>query len=221
MIEVRPGEFYQKYPIGYPLLVAAGYLLGGESGAFLVNPVLGVLCILGTMLLARELFGPWTAIVAGACIALCPAVLFQSVSAVSHISDTCFVVFGLWILWKWGQSGRGAYSLLAGFLIGFAVSIRNTEALLIANVAWVVVLRCQSLPRDLRWKHLLQQLLPMACGFLIAAVPLAVYQWCAFSSPIRSGYSFTGESTAFSPADFVQHLPFVLRMRIPRHLGFL
>src|SRR5579864_2750490 len=30
--EVRPGVFYQKYPIGFPLLVAAGYKAGGQLG---------------------------------------------------------------------------------------------------------------------------------------------------------------------------------------------
>lgn len=212
MVEVEPGVFYQKYPIGYPLLLAGGYLLGGPTGAFLVNPVMGVLCILGTMLLARDLFGPWPAVVAGACLALCPAIIFQSVGALSHISDACFVVFGLWMLWRWLRVGRWRYSLAAGLLLGFALSIRNTEAVLVAVVAWAALLRYRHIAPPGRLRRLTLQILPMAVGFVIAITPLALFQWRAFGSPFRSGYSFTGESTAFGLDTFVQHLPSLLTM---------
>jgi hypothetical protein len=45
MIETEPGVFYPVYPIGYPILAAIGYKLGGPEGAFVVNPVLVEPCV--------------------------------------------------------------------------------------------------------------------------------------------------------------------------------
>lgn len=208
MVEVEPGVFYQKYPIGYPLLLAGGYLLNGPMGAFLVNPVMGVLCILGAMLLARDLLGAWPAAVTGACMAFCPAVILQSVSALSHMSDACFAVFGLWLLWRWMPGGHWGYALGTGLLLGFAVSIRNTEALLVLVVGWAMWRRA----REVGWRRVMVQVLPMAAGAIVAVTPLLLFQWKAFGSPLRSGYSFSAESTAFSLKYFVERLPLALRM---------
>ena len=51
------GRFYPKYPLGQPLLVAAAIKAFGLAAAFLVNPLLMTLALLGVFLLVREAVG--------------------------------------------------------------------------------------------------------------------------------------------------------------------
>ena len=52
MVEAKPGLFYPIYPIGYPLLCAVAYWLGGAEGPFRVNPVLLLVALVGVFFLA-------------------------------------------------------------------------------------------------------------------------------------------------------------------------
>lgn len=218
-IETEPGTFSIKYPIGYPLLVTVGYLVAGPMGAFAVNPVMGLLCVIGTMLLARELFGTWVAVVAGLCTALCPMIIYQSSTPLSHISDTTFVVFGLFMLWRWMRSGHWGYAVGAGLLLGYATTIRNTEALLGGVVVWAAVLRYRQIGQPNRVRRFILQFLPMAAAGILAITPMLILQWIAFGSPLRNGYDYTNESTAFAPRFFVRNLPGVLTMLNADPLG--
>jgi len=213
MVEVRPGVFEQKYPIGFPLLLAAGYKLDGITGAFLVNPLFGCLCIVGTVLLARELAGRWAVLVA-ILLAIHPLLLFHSVGAMSHVTDTACIVWGMWCLWRWGRSGGMRWAIPAGLLLGYAACIRYTEAMLGLVVVWIALCRARQ-PSDRS-----QQALP-AAGFtrawwsevaamlgaaVLAIAPLMIFQWKAFGSPFTTGYSFCGESAAFSAQWFAKHI---------------
>ena len=57
MVEARPGVFYGKYPIGYPLLCAVAHRLGGPAAPFLVNPAMALLGVVGIYLLGQALIG--------------------------------------------------------------------------------------------------------------------------------------------------------------------
>jgi 4-amino-4-deoxy-L-arabinose transferase-like glycosyltransferase len=87
MIESRPGVFYPTYPIGYPLLAAVGYRLGGPEGAFVVNPVLTLAALLGAFFLARLFLDDLFALAATLVLGAHPSVLHYGVAAMSHASD--------------------------------------------------------------------------------------------------------------------------------------
>lgn len=221
MVEVRPGVFEQKYPIGFPLLLAAGYKLGGITGAFLVNPLFGCLCIVGTVLLARELAGRWAVLVA-MLLAIHPLLLFQSVGGLSHVSDTACIVWGMWCLWRWGRFGGMRWAIPAGLLLGYAACIRYTEAMLGLVMVFVALCRArqpaatvpaigspdrsqQAFPGTGFTRAWWLEVAAMAGAASLALAPLIVFQWRAFGSPFTTGYSFCGESAAFSARWFLEH----------------
>ncbi len=53
----------------------------------------------------------------------------------SHAACTAFVVWGFFLLLRWWQTGRLWRGLLGGFLIGYAATIRYSEALLVLPLA--------------------------------------------------------------------------------------
>ncbi|HXE56014.1 MAG TPA: glycosyltransferase family 39 protein, partial [Tepidisphaeraceae bacterium] len=206
MNEIRPGFFVQKYPIGFPLLVAIGYQVGGQLGAFLVNPALGCIALLAAMAVTWELAGAWPAVLVGLVLALHPLMVSYSIAALSHMSDLACVVAGLWCLWRWGKRGGIGWSITAGMLLGYAVSIRYTEALMGLVVVWVAGCRLVITPR----RAVFRDVGIMTMAGLVALIPLLVFQWRYYGSPFHTGYGLTGESTAFSWHFFRQHVGMVL-----------
>jgi 4-amino-4-deoxy-L-arabinose transferase-like glycosyltransferase len=202
MNEVRPGVFYQKYPIGFPLLVAIGYKVGGQLGAFLVNPIIGCLALLAAMALTSELAGAGWGILAGLVLAIHPLMVFYSTAALSHISNLACVLAGLWCLWRWQSRGGFTWAAGTGLFLGYAVSIRYTEALLGLVVIWIVAFRMRQAP--LRRVGL--ELIAMIIAGLIALTPLMLFQWASYGSPLLNGYGLTRESTAFSWSAFREHV---------------
>jgi hypothetical protein len=250
MNELRPGVFYQKYPIGFPLLVAIGYKIAGQLGAFLVNPILGCVALAGALALAWELAGKWAAILLGFLLALHPLMVCYSTSALSHMTDLACVVWGLWFLWRWGERGGPAWALGAGLLLGYAVSIRYTEAVLALVVLWVtwnriIAIRRSAAPlpppvfrgragegvhgsasfqtpsltlpgggnQEAAPSHarVLLELGVTGVGATVALIPLMVFHWATYGSPLRTGYGLTRESTAFSWQAFASHAGLVLK----------
>ena len=208
--EVRPGVFYQKYPIGFPLLVAIGYKLGGVTGAFLVNPIIGCLAVLAAMALTAELAGAGWGIFVGVILAIHPLTVFYSTAALSHISNLACVLAALWCLWRWQSRGGIFWTAGAGIFLGYAVSIRYTDALLGLPVTWIVAFRMRQVSR----RQLSSELFAMVIGGVIALTPLPLFQWAAYGSPLRTGYGLTRESTAFSWHAFQEHVGPVLKMMI-------
>ena len=251
MNELRPGVFYEKYPIGFPLLVSVGYKIAGQLGAFLVNPILGCVALIGAMALARELAGKWAAILLGFLLALHPLLVCYSTSALSHISDLACVVWGLWCLWRWGRHGGAGWAAAAGLLLGYAVSIRYTEAVMALVVLWVMLNRITTvrrgilpppvrrgragegveasdsakspsltLPRNTgggnkaaasSQSKVLLDLAVMLAGAVAALIPLMLFHWSAYGSPLRTGYGLTRESTAFSWHALASHAALIVK----------
>jgi hypothetical protein len=238
MNELRPGVFYQKYPIGFPPLVAIGYKIAGPLGAFLVNPILGCIALIGAMALAWELAGKWAAILLGSLLALHPLMVCYSTSALSHIGDLACVVWGLWCLWRWGKHGGIARAAGAGLLLGYAVSIRYTEAVIALPALWVILNTTIVAGRESSRQavadaptsdgtrsvpaagHVFLELAAMTAGAVVALIPLMLFHWAAYGSPLRTGYGLTRESTAFSWDSFTSHAGLVLKDLFHPGFGF-
>jgi hypothetical protein len=216
MVETQPGVFYPFYPIGYPLLAAAAYRIGGPSAAFLVNPVMTVAALLGAFLLARQFLSDAFALAVLFLLATHAAILHFGVAAWSHASDLAVATWSLYLACAWYRRPAAWKLALCGVLLAYAVTIRYTEVLLALPVAWLIGVKGWDARRSRKpgpgsgislGRVVAHGGVCVATG-LAGLTPLLWYHWRAFGSPLRTGYALTGQSGAFSWAWFMEHAPF-------------
>ncbi len=214
MIESRPGEFYPTYPIGYPLLAAIGYKFGGPEGAFVVNPVMTLVALVGAFFLARLFLDDLFALVVMLLMGTHPSVLHYGVAAMSHASDLACATWCFYFAWAWYRKPAAYKLALAGALAGYAVSIRYSDALLALPLIYVVVLRFLEARKEggrVGMRRVAAHAGLGAAMGVVALLPLLWYQAYAFGSPWTTGYSLTGQSRAFSWGNFDSHFPFAIK----------
>ncbi len=178
-----------KYPPGFPLLLAAGWLAGAP---WLVNPLLFGLVVYGLFRLGSKLYDSGTALTGALLFACLPFAFLQAASFMSHIASLAFVVWSLSLLAD-GHSEKSYPRLLAaGLLGGVAFLVRPMSAVFLLPVPGLLIL-WMFYPRGARLR---------AAGTVIAGglLPLAFLlwtQWRTFGSPFLSGYAVFDPSEGF------------------------
>ncbi len=188
------GEFFPKYPPGYPALSGvANYFFGAGAGFYLA--VAGAVLSIPAIYCTGRFFLPQLfALLTAWMLALTPVIAFQGISRTSHTPSLAFFLWGMASFLGAAHSRKYRYSIplamLGGLLIGFCTGIRYTDFLLIA-IPGIYAL-CY-----FRGKRF--WLLGGALG-LGAAIPYAAigyFHYWAFGSPFLNGYALTGEASAF------------------------
>lgn len=188
------GVNYPKYPNGLPLLYACFlWVFGDDPGglgtrlAFLVSPIGAAASVLGMYLLARQFASPFSSICAALVMGFSQSALTLANFANSHASCLAFVVWGLFLLMRFWQTGSVWRGVLAGFSLGYAVTIRYTEGLLAIPVALVML----SMLRWRNWRSYLR-VAPPLLGWIIPVGYLVIFNLVAMGTP--TGYDTTNES---------------------------
>jgi 4-amino-4-deoxy-L-arabinose transferase-like glycosyltransferase len=140
-LRTEDGWYYPKYPFGLPLLNAVPVLLGHREWAFGISALCTSLAALGMFFLARDIVGSFYALLAMIVLAMGPTTLQLANLPNSHAPALCVVVWGMFLLMRWWTSGRWWLGVAAGLLLGFAVTIRYTEALLLFPLYSLNVMR--------------------------------------------------------------------------------
>ncbi len=204
-ILVADGSFHPKYPVGVPLLNAIAIWIGGSSAAaYYVSPICGAIAVLGMFFCVRPIAGSVCGLLAAILLATNPSVLHLSLVPSSHAPATAFTVLGMVALMYWWRSGRVWLGIVAGLCIGFTVSLRYTEGLLLAPLG----LAALTTVYFKQWR-----------SWLVAGVP--VLAWCvpfvillAFNRITMghwTGYDTTNESTGFTMAQFASKWQFTVQ----------
>lgn len=211
-VRTPAGNYYPKYPIGLPLLYAIGLKLGGAFGgpggaekwAYLVSPVAMSLGLLATFLLTRLVAGSLAGLVAMLLLAASPLTIAATNSTMSHAADLCFAAWGVYLLARWWQTDTAWRGLLAGILLGFAVTIRYSEGLMVIPAA--VAMLCA-----VRWRHpsTIRRTLVVPIGWLIPVAVLLLHNFCTMHG--LTGYDSTHESTAFTWPEFHKKWEFTIQ----------
>ncbi len=195
-VENKRGELLPKYTPGYSALMALGMLIAGEKGAFLVSPISGALTLIGAFML----FWLWSSSCAAICATLVLALnaMFLSYASypLAHIPNTCFVVWGMYFLWKWSRSPTVLTGIAAGLCLGSAVLIRPTSGLFSLVIAVTLGVEIVQQWRSEQWR--LPPLGAIALSYSACLVVLGLYNWNVFGNPFTTGYALSGEQGAFS-----------------------
>lgn len=220
------GYSYPKYPIGIPLLFAIPlWIFGSEPdgigvrAAFLVSPVGAAVAALGTYFLARQFVGLFGALCAMLLLMFSQLTLSLANNPNSHAACLATVVWGIYLLLRFWETGAFWRGLLGGFLIGFAYTIRYTEGLLGLLVG--VTILCMAHAPNARWrspttvgivrlftlpfthpKAFLRLMSPLV-GWLIPVAYLTIFNLIAMGTP--TGYDTTNESKPGS-AFTIEHI---------------
>jgi hypothetical protein len=177
----RPkGELVPGYPLGLPALMAIAQRLAGDTGPFLVVPLLAALAVLGCFGLGTRLHSRTAGVVAAALMATSPVLLFQVVQPMSDVPAATWTVLALLAAITPGRIAAVA----AGVAFSMAVATRPNLApmglLVVACAAgWPAVNVTRLHARRVVWTVL---------GMLPLAAVLMGAQWRLYGSPVATGY---------------------------------
>jgi hypothetical protein len=122
--------YHPKYPIGLPLLNAIPLWINWDAGkhwALLISPASTGAALLGMFLLVRLLAGSFVGVMAMILLGMNVVTLSLANNPNSHAPALAFVVWGMFLLIRWWQTGAIWRGILAGLVLGFSVTIRYLD----------------------------------------------------------------------------------------------
>ena len=127
------GQRFGKYPLGWPVVLAIGVLLGIRS---LINPLLAGVGVWLTYRLGKKVFGETVGILAAALTLISPFFLMNSGTLLSHsfglVLSTAFALAWIDGFGKLEASRRTLPTVVAGLTLGVLVLTRPLTALAVA-----------------------------------------------------------------------------------------
>lgn len=183
----NPGDIVPTYPPGLPLVMAALLPVAGDTGPFLVVPLLGAFAVLSAYALGTQLHSRTAGLIAAALLATSPILLFQLVQPMSDVPATAWWGLALVLALTPASSAAAA----AGAVSGLAVLTRPN----LLPLAIAVLLTAAGWPRGpLRPGHLSRRALLLYCAGLIPAlVAMAAVHTRLYGNPFSSGYGGVGD----------------------------
>jgi hypothetical protein len=220
-IRTDTGWYYPKYPLGLPLLNAMALWLDPQAGdphgkmwVMMIAPICAVLSLVAMFLLVRIVAGSFLAVLGMILLGTSMTLLAVMNSPWSHAPALCFVTWGMYLMVRWWQTASTWRGVLAGLLLGYAVTIRYTEGLLLLPILLVAILMLD--PRAPRtW---LRAAIPVG-AWLVPVTALVAFNYFAMGS--WTGYDSTNESTGFTWKNFLEKWEFMTQQIYDYGLFFI
>jgi len=127
---VNDVKFYSHYPPGWPFFLMFGILI---KLPMLINLIFGILTILVTFLIAKEIASERVAKIAALFMATSPYFIFNSASYFSHSSVLFFLALAILIYIKNEKSNKPLNWSLLGIALGIAFNIRPFDTMVIGT----------------------------------------------------------------------------------------
>lgn len=183
---VQDGRWFGKYPPGYPLLLAAGELLGLP---WLVNPLLATLTAALLFALGRSWYGRRVGLLAALLAAVSPFFLIMSGTFMAHTAELFWVVLFM-VAWTRIVNRSGPHLraywpwlLAAGLSLGMTALTRQLTALAVIGPFALAstVARLASVP----WSRRARDLAALAVMTAPFAALLLLYQAAVAGDPFQ------------------------------------
>ena len=186
---------------GYSVFLAGAYLLLGETGFYLLTPLMGIFTLLALLWLLYELLPdletPYRELASAVSMLILATSLLQVVWLLLPMADipaqlfsTLAIVFVLRIRHSNGRELSRSYSdmgngFLAGLCLGLAFAIRYTQVLMgvpmLYGLFWIFILERKD------WRQGLKVLLATGGGAWLVAGLVFWYHTVAFGHPLKVG----------------------------------
>ena len=181
---VDVGRWYSQFPIGGPLAMVPGALIGAP---WLVNPVLLGVSAVALYWFSRRAYGETQGRAIAALFVAAPMVLILAGTWMNHVPVLCLTTVAMVLLGAWDESTSPTRSrwlaVAIGIVLGLIATIRPLDAVAVAaavGVFQVTVARA----RHEKWRDVPGQML----GGLAGAFPLLLANRATTGSMFRFGY---------------------------------
>jgi hypothetical protein len=182
-----PAQWYGKYPIGHPALLALGEAVRAPS---VVVPLVSAACLFLTALIGRRWFDSRTGLVGALLLLISPQFLFTAATDLSQPTEMLCLLVALWATLHLGDDARLSWAALAGLAAGAAILVRPLPGGLFALVIAAQWLRAgwpgSPTPGAVRLR--LSHLLLAGFGLLLGAAGVLLVNLAQTGDPFRSGY---------------------------------
>ena len=211
------GDCPSVWATGASVLLAAGYILLGETGLYVTIPAVALLALIATWALVQEVLRGESKAVRYLTAALTVALLGSSPEHVDRLlvpmADAPAQLFTVLTLFfalrgmrelEQGHHGFSSF-IFAGISFAWAYWVRHTQLVLALPVILAITLGARTKWHQLRpstearRSHLLFPFLTFFAAALIAALPDIIYRWRVFGGP------FATETTEL-PLMSIQHI---------------
>jgi 4-amino-4-deoxy-L-arabinose transferase-like glycosyltransferase len=184
---INNGAFYTQHPPGWPLVLAAGVLLGVP---WLINPLLGMLTLLVVYALGKTMYDTRVAAIALLLMLGSPFFLFNSASYWAHPASLLFLTLSLLYFVK-GLEAASVRSLVIGGLCGsLSFLIRPLE-----QVAFLVACGLFCLFHAVRHRQGLKAGSVFLGTHLVGVLLLLGYHTLQNGHPFVTGYQLAYSAT--------------------------
>jgi 4-amino-4-deoxy-L-arabinose transferase-like glycosyltransferase len=163
---------FDTRPPGTAIIIAAAFRMFGTSqiSARIGSVIAGLLVVLFTYVLARDLAGPIGARVASFIIATDSLLILCSHTARPETFTTLFVLAALWALNRYSKKGTLAWAFACGLLMALGTMFHITLAGFLISIGILLIFLDYRSSR-----FLLHGSLAYACAFLIGLAPFAIW----------------------------------------------
>jgi hypothetical protein len=175
---VDAGGWHAFYPFGWPALLALGWLAGA---AWLVNPLLLALAVVGVDRAGTRLYGREVGFAAAVLLAVSPFALLMAAGHLSHVAELCALAWTLWALARAVDRNEPRAMALAGTLGGAALVLRPPTAglCLLPLVVWAMLRLRGRRPAAVGWA---------AAGVAPWLAAHLLYNGVFFGDALRGGF---------------------------------
>ena len=181
------------WPAGWPAILSLGYLLLGEEGLYVTNPIIALLGLTAIVGLVAEVLHdrPWgERLLGGAFGAFALATSYEQVDRLlvpmADPSVQLFTILTLLLILRAMRGRHRLYAILSGFCFGWAYFIRHTQFVL-GLCAVVAMLTLGG--RRLSWRERCEFVVLFGLISFAVAIPDLLYHQFVF------GHFLTPEST--------------------------
>ncbi len=189
LMTVDPDRWFSPVPPGWPAALAVGVALGAP---WLVNPVLGGLCVLLTPRVVEAVYGDRrVARTATVLLATSPWFLFMCMNYMTHTLTFAAALTAAWAAGTVVRGGHEAWLVPGGLAIGVVALIRPLEGLIVAGTLGPWVLMSGGVPLGRR---------------VVRTGVLAVGSFVGTAVVFPYNRHFTGRATHFPIMDYTDRV---------------
>lgn len=144
-----PTDHHSTFPFLLQMLFTVGLMFDGYALANLFHFATALLCVAGVLFFGRRYFSPAAGWLGAALMVTTPVVVWESGIAYIEMGWTLYVFLAAMAALEYRESGEARWLVLAGILMGFALSTKTLALVPFVLVALLLARRARFV--HLRW----------------------------------------------------------------------